>query len=92
MQSTRVTKPECPSHDQAAALVESFVRFPGQETTVALIQAAVAAGECFQISYWDGAVIEAAQTLGCDTLLSEDLEPGRSYEGVRVENPFQDCC
>ena len=91
VQSTRSTKPERLSHDQAAALVESFLRFPVQETTVALVQAAIAARERFHISYWDAAVVEAARTLGCDTLLSEDLADGRSYDGVRVENPFRDC-
>ena len=91
VQSTRVSKPEHLSHDQASALVESFLRFPVQETTVALVQAAVAAKDRFQIGYWDAAVVEAARTLGCDTMLSEDLAHGRSYDGVRVENPFRDC-
>ncbi len=90
VQSTRVAKPEHLSHDQAAALIDSFLRFPAQETTVALVHAAVAARERFQISFWDAAIVEAARMLGCHTLLSEDLADGRSYEGVRVENPFRD--
>ena len=91
VQATRASKPERLDHKRAALLIESFLRFPVQETTVPLMQAALAARERFQISYWDAAVVEATRTLGCGTLLSEDLADGRDYDGVRVENPFRDC-
>jgi predicted nucleic acid-binding protein len=32
---------------------------------------------------------EAARLLECKTLLSEDLAPGRDYDGVKIENPFR---
>jgi predicted nucleic acid-binding protein len=40
------------------------------------------------VSYWDAAIIEAARSLGCATLLTEDLGDGTDYDGVRVVNPF----
>jgi predicted nucleic acid-binding protein len=42
----------------------------------------------FRISHWDAAILEAARALGCAVVLSEDLNDGRDYAGVRVENPF----
>ncbi|QTC90740.1 PIN domain-containing protein [Brevundimonas goettingensis] len=42
----------------------------------------------YQISYWDGAVIAAAERLGAKILYSEDLHHGQTYGSVRVENPF----
>jgi len=33
-------------------------------------------------------IVHSAATLGCDILFSEDLNPGQSYDGVRVVNPF----
>jgi predicted nucleic acid-binding protein len=45
----------------------------------------------FDISYWDAAILEAARTLSCEVVLSEDLSDGLDYAGVRVENPFGDC-
>jgi hypothetical protein len=45
----------------------------------------------FGISYRDAAILEAARTLGCEIVLSEDLGDGQDYAGVRVENPFRDC-
>ncbi len=44
----------------------------------------------FDISYWDAAILEAARALGCEVVLSEDLNDGQDYAGVRVENPFSD--
>ena len=41
------------------------------------------------ISFWDGLIVRAAQVAGCRILLTEDLQHGRRYDGVRVENPFR---
>ena len=31
----------------------------------------------------------AAESAGCDTILSEDLSPEQDYCGIHVENPFK---
>jgi predicted nucleic acid-binding protein len=88
VQATRQTRADRLTHEQAVALVESFGRFPVQETTAALVLAAMSTRQRFGISYWDAAIIEAARSLGCETVLSEDLNDGQDYAGVRVQNPF----
>jgi predicted nucleic acid-binding protein len=88
VQATRPTRPQRLSHEQAAGLVEAFSRFPVQETTVALMRAALQTAARFGVSYWDAAIIEAARSLGCGTLLTEDLGDGTDYGGVLVVNPF----
>jgi predicted nucleic acid-binding protein len=40
------------------------------------------------ISYWDGAIVAAAEALGAPILYSEDLNHGQVYGAVRVVNPF----
>jgi predicted nucleic acid-binding protein len=72
-------------------LVESFQRFPVQESTPEVMLNAMATRERFDISYWDAAILEAARVLGCELVLSEDLNDGQDYAGVSVENPFSDC-
>ncbi|HLK77816.1 MAG TPA: hypothetical protein VKU77_29725 [Streptosporangiaceae bacterium] len=42
-----------------------------------------------RLSYWDAAIIEAARALGCAHVLSEDLNDGQDYGGVRVADPFR---
>jgi predicted nucleic acid-binding protein len=89
VQATRASRPDPITHDQAVRLVESFLRFPVVDTTPELLLAAAATRQRFGISYWDAAILEAARSLGCDVVLSEDLSDGEDYAGVRVENPFR---
>jgi predicted nucleic acid-binding protein len=90
VQSTRATRQDAISHDQAVGLIEALRRFPVQETTVAVMAAALATRRRFGISYWDAAIIEASRALGCPVVLSEDLDAGTGYDGVSVLNPFAD--
>lgn len=89
VQATRPTRADRLSHGQAAGLVEAWLRFPVQETTLPLMKAALEVTEPYQVSYWDAAIIEAARLLGCRTLLSEDFADGQDFDGVTVENPFR---
>ncbi len=88
VQATRKGRSDPLAHEQATKLVESFLRFPLAEITRQVMLATIATGHRFCISYWDAAILEAARSLGCDTVLSEDLSDGQDYAGVRVENPF----
>jgi predicted nucleic acid-binding protein len=82
VQATLASRPDPLTHAQAAAFVESEVR-------TAVMLAALATRDRFQLSYWDAAIVEACRSLGCDVVLSEDLADGQHYDGVRVENPFR---
>ncbi len=90
VQATRDSRADRLTHEQAAALVDSFRRFRVQETTLGVMLAAMTTRQRFEISYWDAAILEAARALGCEIVLSEDLSDGQDYAGVRVENPFGD--
>jgi predicted nucleic acid-binding protein len=87
--ATRRGKPDRLTDQQATSLVEAFLRFPVQETTVALLRAALEAARRFQVSFWDAAIIEAARILGCSTVLSEDLSDRQNCGGVAAVNPFR---
>jgi predicted nucleic acid-binding protein len=91
VQATRESRLDRLSHEQALTLVESFRRFTVQELTADVVLAAMVTRERFRISYWDAAVIEAARSLRCEFVLSEDLSDGQDYGGVRVEDPFRGC-
>jgi len=88
VQATRVSKPDRLTHEQGAALIESWLRFRVQEISVALLQQALSTSARWQISYWDAAIVEAARAMRCATLLSEDLQHGMDFAGVQVENAF----
>jgi predicted nucleic acid-binding protein len=67
LQATRANRDDPLSHEQATLLIEAFLRFPVQETTVPLVRAALDAKERFDVSYWNAAIIEGARLLGCQT-------------------------
>lgn len=89
VQATHRSRATRLSHDQALALVESWLRFRIQETSVAVLRNAMATAARWQISYWDAAVVEAARAADCSTLLTEDLQGEMDFAGVRVVSPFQ---
>lgn len=88
VQATHARRSNPLTHEQAAALVESLLRFRVQEITTDLMLTAMVMRQRFGISYWDAAILEAARALGCGVVLSEDLKDGEDYAGVLVENPF----
>lgn len=53
-----------------------------------LVERAVDLHERFQLRYWDALIIATAKHEGCDEVLSEDMNHGQNYDGVRVTNPF----
>jgi predicted nucleic acid-binding protein len=75
----------------SGALARSALRmleFPCLQPSPSVIFAALEIHNLHGISYWDAAIIAAAQELGCDTLYTEDLNHGQTYGPVRVVNPF----
>jgi len=88
-QVTHPKRPEALSRQDAGHFVQALTRFQVAPVTKELVRAAIATCMRFQIAYWDAAIIEAAKELGCDSVLSEDLNDGQDYGGVRVENPFR---
>lgn len=40
------------------------------------------------ISFWDAMIVQSAVQLGCAVLWSEDLQEGRTWDGLTVRNPF----
>ncbi len=88
VQATRPSRPDAIGHRQAVLLVESFRRFRVQDLTSGIVLAALDARQRFKLSYRDAAIIEASRAIGCTHVLSEDLNDGQDYGGVRVTNPF----
>jgi predicted nucleic acid-binding protein len=56
----------------------------------ALVLEGVRMARRYQLSYWDGAILAAAERAEAKVLYSEDLNDGQLYGAVRVENPFRD--
>jgi predicted nucleic acid-binding protein len=53
-----------------------------------ILEGAWAIQDRFGLSWWDALVVSAALAVRCDMLLTEDLQDGQDFGGVRVVNPF----
>ena len=73
---------------QALDWIEQWAAFPCQAIDHQLVRIAIEQSVRFKISYWDAAILVAAEALGTDTVYSEDLGDGQRYGRVRVVNPF----
>jgi predicted nucleic acid-binding protein len=84
-----VHKPAKPLSVRAAfGWVERLAAFPCAAIDVGLVMIAIGISERYRISYWDAAIIAAAERLEAPVVYSEDFNHGQSYGSVRVLNPF----
>ena len=61
-----------------------MMKLPCASTTPELVLRVISISQRWQISYWDSAILAAAESLGVRTVYSEDLSDGQEYEGIRV--------
>ena len=74
--------------DEAFAWIERLIRLPCVAIDASLVLRAIWLSERYRIDYWDGAILAAAESLGAETLYTEDLSHGQIYGTVQAINPF----
>jgi predicted nucleic acid-binding protein len=89
VQATRPSRLDALPHDIAAGLVRAWLRFQLQDTTPALVAAALDLKSRYGFAYWDAAIVAAALAQGCGLLYSEDLSHGQIVESLRIVDPFR---
>ena len=85
-----VTRRLSPGMDvqMARADIRDLLSWDPVQTDDAVLEMAWAIESRYQLSWWDALIVGAAQRAGCRYLLTEDLQPGQSLDGVTVINPF----
>jgi predicted nucleic acid-binding protein len=74
----------------AKKLVHSLRTIETVTNTVDIAEQAIDISVLSQISFWDSLIIAAAEKARCDMVLSEDLNSGQMYRGIKVIDPFRD--
>ncbi|MCT0226610.1 PIN domain-containing protein [Synechococcus sp. CS-1331] len=92
VQATRATRADRLALADAVALIGSWERFNVQPVDSAVLHGALALHQAYPLSYWDAAILAAAQQSGCTLVLSEDMSDGETYGTVTVRNPFAVIC
>ncbi len=84
---TRKARPAL-TFTEAWRAVELLLGWNPQPIDQSLMHRAHSVQQAHGLSWWDSLIIAAAQQQGCSLLLSEDLQHGAVFDGVRVCNPF----
>ena len=84
---TRKLKPGMPPA-QAWDEVNAFLSWHPQAVDAALLRRAYQIEQRYRLSWWDSAVVGAAQLQDCALLLTEDLQDGAVFGSVTVRSPF----
>jgi predicted nucleic acid-binding protein len=74
---------------EARLLVSAYAEWPLVTIDATLIVIASELEEAQSLSFWDSLIVEAAKRAGATVLLSEDMQHGRSFGSILVENPFR---
>ncbi|MEH3118487.1 MAG: PIN domain-containing protein [Methylorubrum populi] len=77
------------SIERAIEVIDAFDDLPCVPIDPRLVREGALRAQRHQISYWDGAIVAAAERLGAAVLYSEDLNDDQAYGSVRVVNPFR---
>lgn len=78
------------SREAIDGLMDYFRELLVTDVTIDLVRRAVVLQEEYQLQYYDALIVATAAKLGCHEIVSEDLDDGREYCGMRVVNPFKD--
>lgn len=73
----------------ARKIVGAYSEWCSVNTSPLLIISASELEEHHTVAFWDALIIEAALCSGATRLLSEDLQHGRKFGDLVIENPFQ---
>jgi predicted nucleic acid-binding protein len=74
--------------DALSALVQ-LCKFPLVAVDGALILRAVELHQRDGVSFWDALIVQAAMEGNCKTLWSEDMQHGRRFDNLVIQNPFR---
>lgn len=85
---TRKISRKLPANDAWSNIQQLFAWNP-QANDLQLMSCAREIETRYRISWWDSLIVAAAQLQDCTTLLTEDLQDGMEFDGVRVRNPFR---
>jgi predicted nucleic acid-binding protein len=87
---TITRKPKRPLHPlKALEIVREYLTWHVVENTSNLLVASIHLHQKAKLSFWDGAVVQAAIEAGCSRLYTEDLNAGQRFGALMIENPFE---
>jgi len=69
-------------------MLDYFRELVASDVTIDIVRRAVEVKEEYGIQFYDALIVATAFKLNCLEIVSEDLNPGQTYCGMAVVNPF----
>jgi predicted nucleic acid-binding protein len=76
--------------EDALAALEALVVGRVVSADAASIMRGLQLSRRYQLSSWDGLIVQAALDAGCTTLFTEDMQAGQRFGELETVNPFDD--
>jgi predicted nucleic acid-binding protein len=70
-------------------IIHNFRNLEIVNNDLELIEQAIDISTLSRLSFWDSLIIAAAEKANCEFVFSEDMNPGQTYRGVMLVNPFE---
>ena len=74
--------------DEARAEVTDLLTWRPVTMDAAILERGWKLQDRYQLSFWDALIVAAAKSLGCQYLLTEDLQTDQNLDGILVISPF----
>jgi len=74
--------------NDALEIVFDFTTWRVHQPRTENLLAAMRVAEQYRLSLWDALIVQSATDVNATVLWSEDLNPGQTYSGVLLRNPF----
>lgn len=74
--------------DVAANIHDLLAIFPLVFPVRDVLESSLDLSSRFSLSHWDSMLLAACREAGVDTLYTEDMDPGTTYDSVTLINPF----
>jgi predicted nucleic acid-binding protein len=77
------------TQEETSAWIERLCLLPIVPIDHTVVQMAIQHSNRYKISYWDAALVAAAETMNLPVIYTEDLNDGQLYGSVTAINPFK---
>ncbi|MCY4074951.1 MAG: PIN domain-containing protein [Acidobacteria bacterium] len=72
----------------ARQIVDALATWQPIPIELGILRRAWLVEERFRLAWWDALIVATAQAAECPVLLTEDLQNGQVFDGLRVVDPF----
>ena len=85
-----MTKKSSKPISELAVALNLISRFNCTAGSFEMVRRALEIKDQYGIQFYDALIVAAAEANGCDEILTEDLNDGQMYCGIKAVNPFKE--